>query len=293
MIPKLDLMAVVGLIIGVMTMTMAMDTKPQGYGYGDVSDTPLSMSNGAVDSSSSGFSPSAILPATLTDSNSILVDSNTPVTVTQTITVSNPDCEPDTTDTADSTAIIGSTTRTTLTTSDTVTISIFPPASLSSISPSPSSSISSSLSKISIISSETALATNIPESPSVAAGSSASSAQVKSITSYSASFTKASVTGVSASITGNATIPCESSLLSTTGDVDGITGAGLPTLTSTLTLPVSESTGSGAGTGTNSTAAAATTHQPTPTIPVSSGVKGLVVNVGVIGLVSMVFVLTF
>ncbi|GAW17519.1 hypothetical protein ANO14919_069770 [Xylariales sp. No.14919] len=92
-------LAVIGLIASPL-----LASTPQGYGYGDATDSPESASI-----------PSAIIPVTITDSVTI----TRPITITHTITVSPTDCDGETT-------TIDSTTSVTRTTHSTIYISVSP-----------------------------------------------------------------------------------------------------------------------------------------------------------------------
>ncbi|KAI1298370.1 hypothetical protein F5Y03DRAFT_409439 [Xylaria venustula] len=270
-------LAVVGLIA-----SPVLASTPQGYGYGGETDTLLSASTDSPESL-----PSAITPVTLTDSITI----TKPFTVTHTVTVSQDDCGGDET-------TIYSTTRTTRTTQDTIYISVSPtPETIqtpktpipvyTSVSGSSSSSVTSS-----VTSSATSSSTN---GVSVSASASASSSSVTS----SLSFPTASITGFS-----NTTTTCDESITST-GDVDGATASLSTSSTSsantlTLAFPPTQETTSTVVSGTAvSTTGVVTTRTstytvPFPTISTAMGVRGVAdarLVAGAMGIVSLVFIL--
>ncbi|KAF2966396.1 hypothetical protein GQX73_g7183 [Xylaria multiplex] len=94
-------LAVVGLVA-----SSVLASTPQGYGYGEVTESIMSAS---TDSPVSGSVPSAIMPITITDSITV----TKPVTVTHTVTVSQSGCNREMT-TIDSTISITRTTQSTI-----------------------------------------------------------------------------------------------------------------------------------------------------------------------------------
>ncbi|KAI1184304.1 hypothetical protein F5B17DRAFT_90207 [Nemania serpens] len=229
------ILALVGLIA---SPTLA--STPQGYGYGGESDTIVAIST--LSPASTDLQPSTV-ETTVTDSITV----TKPVTVTHTSTLTISGCG-----SGQMTTIEG-TTSTTVTTRNTIFISV-PPSSFQ-------------------LSTETTMATEMTTATETITRSSVSAAG-SSITSGS------SMNGLATSST---TSSCDSTI--TTGDVDGATASsssnpsGFPLLSFTLTRATASITGV-SGTS-KSTAGIAATHTssstapPYPTIATSMGVPGM------------------
>ncbi|KAJ8125435.1 hypothetical protein O1611_g8204 [Lasiodiplodia mahajangana] len=235
-------------IMSLVTSSVLAST-PQGYGYGDMTDTIVGAS---TDSPASTDMPSSITPITMTESITL----TRPATVTHTVTVSLPGCG------SGKTTTIEGTTSTTMTTHSTIFISV---------------------SRSSRTSTETF--------PSIETSTVGFSTVTDSILTWSPT--------TSGPISGNtATTSCGS--ITTTDDVDGITGSSSGSPLSTLTLSAtlneetatvvaSETAGSTVGSGGTHTSPSAV---PYSTVPTSMGVQrifGTWYLLGTMGLVSLVF----
>ncbi|KAI1146517.1 hypothetical protein F4825DRAFT_472477 [Nemania diffusa] len=237
-------------IVGLIASPVLASTPQGGYGYGDITDT---IEGSSTESPASTGFPSPIVPITVTDSITV----TKPATVTHTVTVSLPACVPEETTT------IEGTTSTTITTRNTIFVSI------------PASSETSS---------ETSKATETPGTPGISISIATASVPASSL---------------ATSAVGGSTSSCDTT--ATTDDIDGVTGSvpGYPN--PTLTPPsfthsweTSSAVKSGTAKSTGGVGGTQTSSSPVPygTITTSMGSQNVVVAqflVGAMGLVSLVF----